>query len=98
MRLSRLMQAARQRARADGAVAAYAQWRADCAAVRIAYRRWVGASRAEKPVAFYDYSTALRREEHAASRYAQLVRRAGRVPERGLARQLAEVQLSSRAH
>jgi len=57
----------------DGAVAGYAQWRGECAAVRNAYRRWVGASAADKPFAFYAYTTALDREEHAASRYAHLV-------------------------
>jgi hypothetical protein len=32
----------RQRALADAALAAYSEWRSECAAVRASYRRWVG--------------------------------------------------------
>jgi hypothetical protein len=62
MRLKRLKRSTRQRALVDGAVSAYTQWRAECEAVRNAYRGWVGASAVEKP--FDDYTAALDREEH----------------------------------
>ena len=42
MRLKRPKRSARQRALVESAVAAYTQWRGECAAVRNAYRRWVG--------------------------------------------------------
>lgn len=95
MRLKWPRRSARQRALVEDAVAAYAQWRGECAAVGNAYRRWVAASAAEKPFAFDDYDAALEREEHAASRYARLMERAGRLPETGLAHQLAQIQTSS---
>jgi hypothetical protein len=97
MRLRRPSRSARQRALVEGAVAAYTQSRSECAAVRNTYRRWVGASPAERRAAFDDYRSALNREAYAARSYAQLVRRAGHVPEMGLARQLAELEMSSRA-
>lgn len=97
MRLKRPKRSARQRALVEGAVTAYTQWRGECAAVRNAYRRWVGASAAEKPFAFDDYNAALDREEHAAGRYAHLMGRAGQLPETGLAHQLAQIQTVSRA-
>ena len=94
MRLKRPRRSARRRALIDGTVAAYSQWRGECVAVRNAYRRWVAASEAREPFAFYDYKAALDREEHAASRYARMMRRAGRFPETGLAHQLAQLDLS----
>jgi hypothetical protein len=96
MRVTFQRRSARQRALVDGVFAAYSQWRRECAAVRNAYRRWVGASAADKPTAFDDYNAALDREEHAASRYARLMDRAGRLPETGLAHQLTQIHMSSR--
>jgi hypothetical protein len=89
VRLKRTKRSARQRARANRSVAAYTHWRRECAAVWNAYRRWVGASAAEKASAFDAYHTALDREERAATRYAQLAGRAGFVTETGTPHQLA---------
>jgi hypothetical protein len=97
MRRKRLNRSARRRALVDGAVAAYSQWRGECAAVRQAYRWWIAASAAEKPFAFAGYNAALDREERAARRYAVLMGRASHLPEVGLARQLAQIQVGSRA-
>ena len=95
MRLRRPRCFARKRALVQDAVAAYTQWRAECAAVRNSYRRWVAASAARKPFAFEDYQAALDREERAARRYARLMVRASHLPETGLARQLVEIQTSA---
>lgn len=96
MRLRLIKRSARQRAVVEAAVGAYAQWRRECDAVGSAYRRWVGASKVEKPFAFAAYSAALDREECTAMRYARLMRRAGRLPEIGLAHQLAQIEAGSR--
>jgi hypothetical protein len=72
----------RRGARAARAVAAYAEWRVASAAVANAYRRWVGARAAERRHAFADYNVALNREEHAASRFADLVRPASAATDR----------------
>jgi hypothetical protein len=92
MRLKRSRRLARKRTLVDDAVAAYTQWRDECAAVRNAYRRWLGASAVRKRLAFEDYNAALDREERAARRYARLMGRAGHLPETGLARQLVQTQ------
>lgn len=97
MRLKPIRRSARQRALVDAAVAAYTQWRGECAAVRNAYRMWKSASAFDRPLAFDAYNAALDREEGAAKRYARLMRRAGRLTEPGLARQLAQIQISSGA-
>jgi sugar transport protein len=54
-------------------VAAYAEWRVASAAAAHAYGRWVGARAGERRHAFADFNVALNREEHAASRFADLV-------------------------
>jgi hypothetical protein len=77
---------------ADAAVAAYSEWRGECVAVRASYRQWAGARREEESSAFIDYRSALDREEHAAERYARLMRRAGHLAETGIALQLARIQ------
>jgi hypothetical protein len=82
----------RQRMLADAAVAAYSEWRSECAAVRASYRRWVGTRGEEEPSTFSDYRSALDREERAATRYARLMRRAGHLAETGIALQLARIQ------
>ncbi|HEY2654328.1 MAG TPA: hypothetical protein VGI55_00975 [Solirubrobacteraceae bacterium] len=91
MRLKPIKRAARRRAVAEAAVAAYSQWREECAAVRSTYRRWASASAVDEPLAFIAYKAALDREQRAATLYARLIRRAGHVVEIGL----AQVQTSS---
>jgi hypothetical protein len=91
MRLT-LHPAWRSRTVADAAVAAYSDWRSECAAVRASYRRWVGTRGEEEPSAFSDYRSALDREEHAAGRYARLMRRAGHLDETGVALRLARIE------
>ena len=95
MRLKRPRRSARKRALVQDAVTAYTQWREECAAVRNAYRGWLGASVARKPFAFADYRAALDREERAAKRYARLMDRAGHLPETGLGHQLVQIQMSA---
>jgi hypothetical protein len=82
----------RQRMLADAAVAAYSEWRGECGAVRASYRQWAGARREEKRSAFIDYRSALDREEHAAKRYAKLIRRAGHLGNTGVVLQLARIE------
>ena len=48
-------------------------WRAACAGVEAAYRRWTTAHREDRAVAFADYRAALAREEEHADRYAGLM-------------------------
>ena len=79
------------------AVIAYAQWRSECAAVRGAYHRWVGAGAGDNAVAFYAYNDALDREEHAAKRYARLISRAGEMPETALLHQLVRIEAGVRS-
>src|SRR5690242_2685201 len=79
----------RQRTLADAALAAYSEWRRECAAVRASYRRWVGARREEEQSAFSEYRSALDREERAAEHFARLMRRAGHLAETGIALQVA---------
>jgi hypothetical protein len=82
----------RQRLLADAAVAAYSEWRGECAAVRVSYQQWVDARREEERSAFSDYRSSLDREEHAAKRYARLMRRAGHLGETGVVLQLARIE------
>ena len=82
----------RQRMLADAAVAAYSEWRGECAAVRVSYRHRVGARREEERSAFSDYRSALDREEHAAKRYARLMRRAGHLGKTAGVLQLTRIQ------
>jgi len=82
----------RSRTVADAALAAYSEWRSECAAVRVSCRRWVGARGEEEPSAFSDYRSALDREERAAKHSARLMRRAGHLAETGIALQLARIQ------
>jgi hypothetical protein len=95
MRLEWPRRYAQKRALAKDAVAAYTQWREECAAVRNAYHRWLGASVARKANAFDDYKAALNREERAARRYARLMSRAGHLPETGLGHQLVQIHMSA---
>jgi hypothetical protein len=81
----------------DAVVIAYAEWTSECAAVRSAYRQWRVAGAMEKSTAFDAYNAALDREEHAATRYAQRMRRAGYAGEPGLAHQLVRTETSYRS-
>ena len=58
-------------------VDAYAGWRDQCSAVDLAYRHWAAGQGQDAAVWYMAYSAALAREEHAAERYAQSIRRAG---------------------
>jgi hypothetical protein len=57
----------------DAVMDGYVSWREESVAVEDAYRRWRQAAPEERAIAFDDYSTALDREEHAASEYRRLV-------------------------
>jgi len=76
-------------------VAAYSDWRRECASVRNAYRSWASARAVDKSLAFVAYNAALDREERAAKLFARLLRRSGQVAEIGLAHQLAQIQVTS---
>ena len=91
MRLIRLIRYLRSLRLSESIEFAYDEWRNECAAVRIAYRQWVRAHALDERSAFDAYTRALDREERAAIRYAQLVRRAGRSAETRLALQLARI-------
>jgi hypothetical protein len=96
MRL-RLMHRGEGRGRPPAAVVvAYVEWSSECAAVRNAYRQWTRASAVEKRAAFDAYEAALDREEDAASRYAQRMRRAGYIEGTGRADQLAQTETGYR--
>ncbi len=60
----------------DAALDAYIAWREETAAVEAAYRKWLGAAREERALAFAAYSAALDREEYAAAEYQCLIERA----------------------
>ena len=57
----------------DAVMDGYVSWREESAAVETAYRSWRQAAPDEEAIAFDDYTTALDREEHAASEYRRLV-------------------------
>jgi hypothetical protein len=61
----------------DEAVYAYVEWREECVAVWDAYRRWKSAPRADAPLAFAAYTTALDIEELASIVYASAIGRVG---------------------
>lgn len=60
----------------DAVLDGYIAWREENAAVELAYRKWLGAERQERTLAFAAYSAALDREEHAAAEYQRLIERA----------------------
>jgi len=97
MRLKPIRRSVRQRAAVDATVAAYSDWRRECASVRNAYRSWASARAVDKSLAFVAYNAALDREERAAKLYARLLRRTGHIAETGLAHQLAQIQITSGA-
>ena len=59
----------------DELLQSYVSWREECHGVRLAYRRWDGATRAEGRLAYAGYVAALDREEHAARAYAGHIER-----------------------
>jgi hypothetical protein len=71
----------------DRMVAAYVDWREECAFVWGAYQRWSSAPVPDRPVAFSAYRAALEREEHASRVYADLITRlaASEQPPTGIA-------------
>jgi hypothetical protein len=62
----------------DEFVECYVAWREECEAVRIAYRRWLGAEPLDHPLAYASYVAALDREERAADSFAAQVELARR--------------------
>jgi hypothetical protein len=64
----------------DELVEAYVDWRETCARVDDAYRSWAKDTVLGDQVAFALYRAALDAEEQAARVYAELVRRADKVP------------------
>lgn len=79
----------------DAVLAAYSCWRAECAAVRTAYRAWAHAVPADASLAFACYRKAIDREERAADIYARGVRRLRRLPDLGPARQVHDCLIST---
>jgi hypothetical protein len=53
----------------DEALALYAEWREEMAAVEEAYRRWISAPRDERHQRFAAYQAGLDQEEAAAAAY-----------------------------
>lgn len=64
----------------DELVEAYVDWRETCARVDDAYRSWANETACGDRVAFALYVATLDAEEQAAKAYAELVRRADKVP------------------
>jgi hypothetical protein len=90
MRLRLISRSGRRASHA--AFVAYGEWRRECIAVRDAYRRWATASTVEEHVAFDAYRAAVDREEHAAWRYAQLVRDVAQPRQIGMADRLVHAK------
>jgi hypothetical protein len=59
----------------DDTLDAYDDWREECAAVELAYRRWSTAPADGSALAFAIYVAALDREQRASNVYARLVAR-----------------------
>jgi hypothetical protein len=70
----------------DDAVDAYVDWREECGAVREAYRAGTVSSSGDAVLALGAYESALDREEYAATVYAALLARVGRLLKTDLAR------------
>jgi hypothetical protein len=62
----------------DELVEAYVSWREASAAVWLAYERWIGSDRGERPLAYAAYLAALDGEERAARTYARHTARVAR--------------------
>jgi hypothetical protein len=61
----------------DHLLECYISWRDECRAVQQAYQRWANSTRADGWLAYADYVAALDREEQAAGRYADQIKRFG---------------------
>jgi hypothetical protein len=61
----------------DEAFDAYVRWQEQCVAVREAYGRWKSAPRADAPLAYAAYTTALDIEEQGSAVYASVMGRVG---------------------
>jgi hypothetical protein len=72
---------ARGRWAVDELLEGYVSWREECDGVRLAYQRWVDATRAEGRLAYAGYVAALDREERAARAYANHIERFGWISE-----------------
>jgi hypothetical protein len=57
----------------------YVSWHEGCEAVRAAYKRWAGSTRAERRLSYAVYLAALDREQLAASTYADHLQRVRRI-------------------
>jgi hypothetical protein len=57
----------------DATLDAYIEWREECEAVDLAYRRWSSASPDGSALAFAVYVAALDREQRASNAYARMV-------------------------
>jgi hypothetical protein len=55
--------------RLDALMDSYMDWRNETRAVTDSYRKWTGADRRDRGIAFTRYTTALDLEEKAAARY-----------------------------
>jgi len=95
MKLKPLTRAGRRRADIDAVLAAYSDWKRECAAVRDAYGRWGRLAKRDARYGFAAYRAALDREERAADSYARLLRGIRPWPELDVARQLTGPRASS---
>jgi hypothetical protein len=75
-----IMDTLRRERLVDELVEAYVDWRETCARVDDAYRSWANEPARGDRVAFALYIAALDAEEQAAKVYAELVRRADKLP------------------
>ena len=96
MRFTAITRSGRRRVLLASTAAAYADWRHGSLAVRNAYRRWMVASKPNEPFASHWYECALIREERAATVYARMMKRAGRLPDIGLVLQLKQIEAGPR--
>lgn len=60
----------------DELLESYLSWREECAALEVAYERWIRAAEADRACAFAAYSAQLDLEEHAARCYEERTRAA----------------------
>jgi hypothetical protein len=71
-----LRQANNSQAVVDELLDSYLSWREECAALELAYERWIRAAEADRALAFAVYSAQLDLEEHAARCYEDKIRAA----------------------
>lgn len=61
----------------DAFIGTYVDWGEEAQAVQEAYRRWAGAGRSRRALAFGAYRAALDREEAGAAAHARVVELVG---------------------